>query len=323
MAVYTEIDDDDLVKFISDYDIGEVLSCHGIAEGIENSNYALTTTMAPFILTLFEKRIKPEDLPFFLSLLDHLASRGMPCPMPVRDKGGMVLRQLAGKPAAIVCFLDGKGLKDITDGHCRELGHALARLHTAAADFDGGRPNDLSVESWSDQLAKCQGRADEVEPGLEAFLNSELMYITSHWPQDLPKGIIHADLFPDNVFFSNNRLSGLIDFYFACSDFYAYDIAICLNAWCFEADHSFNEDKARCLLSSYQAHRELTAEEIRAFPILLRGAAMRFALTRLYDWLYTPPDALVSRKDPMEYVNILKFHTTVKDPQIYGLEKSK
>ncbi len=320
MAVYTEVGDDDLVRFAAEYDIGEILSCKGIAEGIENSNFALTTSSANYILTLYEKRVDAEDLPFFLGLMDHLAGAGIPCPTPVHGRDGEALRRLCGRPAAIVTFLSGMWPRRITPDHAAEVGRACAELHMAGADFTMTRANGLSLESWRPLLARSGDRADEVAPGLAGELGAELDALEEGWPKGLPSGVIHADLFPDNVFFRDGRLVGLIDFYFACTDMFAYDLGICLNAWCFETDLSFNITKARRLLTAYRKVRDFSAEELAALPLLARGAAMRFLLTRLYDWLYTPDDALVTRKDPLEFLAKLRFHRGVKSPAEYGLE---
>ncbi len=324
MAVYTEVGDDELVEFATEYDIGEILSCKGIAEGIENSNFALTTSSGNFILTLYEKRVEPDDLPFFLGLMDHLAGAGIPCPTPIHGRDGEALRTLCGRPAAIVTFLEGMWPRRITPDHTAELGRALAGLHLAGADFKMTRANGLSLESWRPLLAQSEARADEVAPGLAKELAAELDVLEREWPSfgsgGLPGGVIHADLFPDNVFFRDGKLTGLIDFYFACTDLFAYDLGVCLNAWCFEPDLSFNITKARRLLTAYRKVRDFSAEELAALPLLARGAAMRFLLTRLYDWLYTPGDALVTRKDPLEFLAKLRFHRGVNSPAAYGLE---
>jgi homoserine kinase type II len=320
MAVYTEIDDDALIAFIADYGIGEVLSCKGIAEGIENSNFIVTTTTGPYILTLYEKRVKIEDLPFFLGLMDHLAAHGIPCPVPLRTRGGETLRELAERPAALVSYLAGMWPRRPTADHCRQVGEALAHFHLAGEGFSIKRDNALGVGAWRDLLDASGDIADDVQSGLFAHLDGTLTNIASNWPSGLPFGVIHADLFPDNVFFRQQHLSGVIDFYFACRDFYAYDIAICLNAWCFEPDLSFNITKARRFLGGYQAVRPLDPAEIQALPVLSQGAAMRFLLTRLYDWLNTPDDAFVTPKSPMEYIKKLEFHLHVKGPQSYGFD---
>ncbi len=320
MAVYTEVGDDELVTFAAEYDIGEVLSCKGIAEGIENSNFALTTSTGAYILTLYEKRVNSEDLPFFLGLMDHLAEAGIPCPTPVHGRDGQALRQLCGRPAAIVTFLAGMWPRRITPDHTADLGRAMAELHLAGADFTITRANNLSLGDWRPLLAKSASRADEVSPVLADELSAELDVLEKDWPGGLPSGVIHGDLFPDNVFFRDGRLTGLIDFYFACNDMFAYDLGVCLNAWCFEPDLSFNITKARRLLTAYRKVRDFSADELAALPLLARGAAMRFLLTRLYDWLYTPADAMVTRKDPLEYLARLRFHAGVSGPADYGLD---
>ncbi|HEY0419285.1 MAG TPA: homoserine kinase [Acetobacteraceae bacterium] len=320
MAVYTEVSDEDLDAFVAQYPIGAVLSCKGIAEGVENSNYLLVTELGTFILTLYEKRVHPDDLPFFLALMEHLAEKGVACPVPVQGNDGVALRELCGRPAVIVTFLSGMWPRRILPRHCAALGEALARLHLAGADFPGGRANNLSVAGWRPLLDACRARAHEVRPGLAEQLDAELTVLEQSWPRDLPQGIIHADLFPDNVFFRGTTLSGLIDFYFACTDAFAYDIAICLNAWCFEADGAFNATKARLLLSGYRRFRPLSAAELDALPLLARGSALRFLLTRLYDWLNHPAGALVQPKNPLEYLHKLRFHQQVRGPGAYGLE---
>ena len=323
MAVYTEVGDKELAEFAAGYDIGEVLSCKGIAEGIENSNFFLTTTSGNFILTLYEKRVNPDHLPFFLGLMDHLAEAGIPCPTPVHGRDNQALRNLCGRPAAIVTFLSGLWPKRITPDHTAELGRALAELHIAGASFDIRRSNDLSITGWRPLLEKIGSRADEVLPGLACELEQELDVLEKFWPNSssgLPSGVIHADLFPDNVFFRNSQLTGLIDFYFACNDLFAYDLGVCLNAWCFEHDLSFNITKARRLLTAYRKVREFSSNELDALPLLSRGAAMRFLLTRLYDWLYAPVNAMVTLKDPLEYLARLRFHSSVVSPADYGLK---
>ncbi|MGB1025281.1 MAG: homoserine kinase, partial [Rhodospirillaceae bacterium] len=318
MAVYTEPTDEELDAFVAEYDIGSVRSCKGIAEGVENSNFLLTTTNGPYILTLYEKRVDPNDLPFFLDLMVHLAGSGLECPVPVAGRDGGALRELAGRPAAIVTFLEGMWPKRISPDHCGQLGAALARLHLAGQGFSGTRRNSLTLPDWRPLYDRCAARADAVAPGLGHDLEAELDHLEAQWPKDLPVGVIHADLFPDNVFFLGGELSGLIDFYFACTDFLAYDLAVCLNAWCFEHEREFNTTKARRLLSGYQAIRPLSDAEWEALPVLARGAAMRFLLTRLFDWLNTPPGAFVRPKDPLEYHNKMLFHRHVTGPAAYG-----
>ena len=320
MAVYTEVTDEELTAFVAEYEIGEPLSCKGIAEGIENSNYLLAAEGGTYILTLYEKRVNGADLPFFLGLMEHLGARGVPCPTPLKGRDGQMLRSLCGRPAAIVTFLDGMWPRRITPEHCARLGAAMAHMHLAGRDFHLGRANALSVDGWRPLLDASAARAEEVRPGLAEDLGAELDDLERHWPAGLPSGVIHADLFPDNVFFLADHLSGIIDFYFACSDFFAYDLAICLNAWCFETDGSFNITKARRMLTAYRKVRDFSADELDALPLLARGSAMRFLLTRLYDWLNTPPGALVTPKDPLEYMKKLEFHRGVQGPGAYGLD---
>ena len=319
MAVYTDVPDDELRLFVAQYDLGEVVSCKGIAEGVENSNFLLRCETGTYILTLYEKRVDPKDLPFFIALMEHLAAQGLACPTPLRGRDGVALRQLCGRRAAIITFLDGMWPRRIQPFHCAGVGRALAELHLAGSSFGMSRPNNLSVAGWRPLAAGCGARADEVSPGLAAELASELAALEAAWPKGLPSGVIHADLFPDNVFFRGEALTGIIDFYFACTDFFAYDLAICLNAWCFESDGSFNVTKARLLLSSYRAARPISAEELAALPLLARGSALRFLLTRLYDWLNHPAGAMVRPKDPLEYLRKLRFHRSVGGPGAYGL----
>jgi len=320
MAVYTDVSDEELQQFLGGYDIGALLAYKGIAEGVENSNFVLHTTAGFFILTLYEKRVAAGDLPFFLNLIEHLAARGLTCPQPVRGRGGEALGRLVNRPAAIFTFLDGMWIRRPNVAHCGAVGDALARLHLAGADFAMTRRNALSIEGWRSLFDAAGGRADTVQNGLSAAIGSELAWLERDWPRDLPQGVIHADLFPDNVFFLGERLSGLIDFYFACTDALAYDVAICLNAWCFEPDHSYNITKGRALLKGYMRARTLNAREIAALPTLCRGAALRFLLTRLVDWLEVPPGALVRPKDPLEYYRKLRFHQADVSARDYGID---
>lgn len=319
MAVYTEVSDDELKAFVASYDIGEVASFKGIAEGVENSNYLLVTTKARFILTLYEKRVDKGDLPFFLGLMEHLAARGVVCPLPVKARDGEALRTLCGRPAALVTFLDGVSVRKPTAQHCAELGRALGELHAAGEGFPIRRPNALSVAGWRPLAEAARGRSDAVLAGLDGEIARELDHLEAAFAAlDLPQGVIHADLFPNNVLFLSDRLSGLIDFYFACDDAYAYDVAVCLNSWCFEPDQSFNVTKGRALIEAYHAARPLSAAEVDALPTLARGAAIRFLLTRLVDWLDTPAGALVKKLDPLEYLRKLRFHQQAESAADYG-----
>jgi homoserine kinase type II len=318
MAVYTEVTDEALGAFLAGYDLGRISSFKGIAEGVENSNFLLIAESGPFILTLYEKRVNEGDLPFFIGLMEHLALRGVICPQPVRARNGEALGRLAGRSAAIVTFLDGLWLRRPRVQHCGQVGEALARMHRAGADFPLRRPNALSIDGWPALFAAAEARADEVAHGLAAETAAELDALRAAWPTNLPSGVIHADLFPDNVFFLGDRLSGLIDFYFACDDFLAYDLGVCLNAWCFEPDGGFNVSKGMAMIEGYQRVRRLTEGEVGALPVLARGSALRFMLTRLVDWLDVPSGALVAPKNPLEYRTRLRFHQRAVSARDYG-----
>ena len=320
MAVYTEVPDEELEEFLAAYDIGSLLSYKGIAEGVENSNYMLHTDKGTYFLTLYEKRVAEADLPFFLGLMNHLADHGINCPTPIRNRQGTMLGELSGRPAVIVSFLEGVHVRRPQPRHCVEVGRALAGMHLAGRDFALRRPNALNIDGWGPLFDSCRDGIDRLGAGLAQELDRELGVLGHEWPRDLPSGVIHADLFPDNVFFIGDRLSGLIDFYFACNDAFAYDLAICLNAWCFENDGAFNITKARALLQAYAQVRPLEANELSALPLLARGAAMRFLLTRLYDWINHPPGAFVKPKNPNEYLLRLRFHRGISSPRSYGLD---
>jgi homoserine kinase type II len=319
MAVYTDVSAEELAGFLAGYDLGELLAYKGIAEGVENSNYLVHTARGYFILTLYERRVERGELPFFIGLMEHLARRGINCPQPVKNRAGEALGALAGKPAALVTFLEGMWMRRPSAWHCGAVGEALARMHLAAGDFALRRNNALALRGWRPLFEAARGRADGVQPRLCETVAEELAFLEKAWPSGLPQGVIHADLFPDNVFFLGDKLSGLIDFYFACTDTLAYDVAICLNAWCFETDHSFNVTKGRALLQGYVKVRPLSDAEQAALPTLSRGAALRFLLTRLVDWLDVPPGALVRPKDPLEYFRKLRFHQRVATVRDYGI----
>lgn len=318
MAVYTDINEIELAAYLELYNIGTLLSFKGIAEGVENSNYLLRTTQGTYILTLYEKRVDRNDLPFFIKLMQHLAASGIECPQPVMQNGGDVVGELADRPAAIVTFLEGMWLRKPATEHCFALGVAMAQMHLAGQDFPMIRENNLTMKDWRPLWEKSMANADAVEQGLQEQTENDLAYLEANWPSDLPRGIIHADLFPDNVFFIGQNLSGIIDFYFACSDMLVYDLAICLNAWCFERDFSYNLTKGTALLRGYNSVRPLSIQEQEALPVLCRGAAMRFMLTRLYDWINTPADSLVTKKDPKEYLRRMRFHRDVRSASEYG-----
>lgn len=319
MAVYTKISEQDASDFLQAYDIGALQELTGIRQGVENTNYFLQTTQDRYVLTLYEKRVQPEDLPFFIGLMEHLAAKNLPCPEPQKMKSGKVLGHLADRPAIIISFLKGAALTRINPDDCAEVGRALAAMHKATADFVLHRANALSISGWEKMVAFSRDRSDEIFVGLGALLEKEITYLKANWPSDLPQGIIHADLFPDNVFFNGAKLCGLIDFYFACDDILAYDLAVCLNAWCFERETAFNITKAKALIGGYEEVRPLSPAEKEALPLLARGSALRFLLTRLHDWLHQVPDALVKPKDPLEYLTRLQFHQLVTNVSAYGL----
>jgi len=319
MAVYTYISAEQLTEFLRQYDIGALVDFTGIKQGIQNTNYALRTTQGRYILTLYEERnVRADDLPFFLGLMEHLAQKGVSCPLPIRTKLGEIVRPLAKCPAAIISFLNGRSLAQITPVDCGRMGQSLASLHQAGADFSIRRDNNLSLDGWRHLLAACRPQADTVKAGLGELLAAELDYLQQNWPHDLPAGVIHADLFPDNVFFDDTTCD-MFDFYFACNDLLAYDLAICLNAWCFENNVAFNITKSRALIKGYMEVRVLSQAEIAALPLLARGAALRFLLTRLYDWLHQVPGALVKPKNPLEYLTRLQFHQQAETIDAYGL----
>jgi homoserine kinase type II len=323
MAVYTDVAADELAEFLGTYNLGELLSYKGIAEGVENSNFLLHTSAGHFILTLYEKRVASSDLPFFLGLMTHLASRGISCPQPLKNNNGEALSVLAGRPAAIINFLEGVWPRRPNAAHCAGVGQALAKMHLAGADFPMARANALSVSGWRPLFEAAAARADEVQHGLRNLIGTELDHLEGKvWPRNLPQGVIHADLFPDNVFFLGEQVSGIIDFTFACTDMLAYDVAICLNAWCFESDCSFNVTKARAFLGAYGRERQLSEAEQSALPLLARGAALRFLLTRLVDFLNVPEGALVRPKDPLEYARKLRFQQGVSGLRDYGVVAS-
>jgi homoserine kinase type II len=319
MAVYTDVSFEDLETALAGYGVGAPLSFKGIAEGVENSNFALRTTGGAFILTLYEKRVQETDLPFFLGLMEHLGSRGIACPLPVRRNDGALFAHVNGRPAAQLTSLDGLSLRQPNVAHCAAAGAALAALHEAGCGFELSRPNALSVKGWADLVRATADRADTVQAGLRALIETALEHLQRSWPAGLPSGVIHADLFPDNVLFMDGEVSGLIDFYFACNDAFAYDLAVMLNAWSFEMDGTFDIAKGNALLGAYHKHRDLSGAEIAALPVLAQGAALRFLLTRLYDLLNHDPMALVRPKDPREFARRLRFHLAVRHAKEYGL----
>jgi homoserine kinase type II len=308
VAVYTDITDGELDAFLDDFDLGAPLTFKGIAEGVENSNFLLETQAGRYILTVYERRVRAEDLPFFLGLMQWLGQRGYPSATPIPDLKGRILKRLRGKPAALIAFMAGISSRRPGPAHCREAGRGLARLHLAAQGFKGRRPNDLGQSAWSSMFKPLRGAAEALKPGLCTAIEEDLAALESVWPRALPEGIIHADYFPDNVLFVDGKHRATIDFYFAAFDLLAYDIGVALNAWCFEPDGSFNITNARAFVGGYEAHRPLSSEERAALPVLARGAAMRFFLTRLADWGESPQGAMVRPKDPLEYERKLAAH---------------
>lgn len=324
MAVYTRLTAAQFDDVMTQYGLGVLLEAREIAEGVENSNYLIRTQRSGeaeqhFIFTIFEKRVDSAYLPFYLGITEHLANSGIPTPRPLHTHSGHVFVEIAGKKAAIVTFLTGKSTRSIEVAQLLSLGAVQAKMHLAATDFTLTRPNDLSLSGWQRLIDTISGEAEQIIPGLPQLLAQEYAFLAQHWPQDLPQGVIHADIFPDNVFFIGTEVSGVIDFYFACNDLFMYDLVITMNAWCFERDGSFNLTKARALLGAYHRVRPLSTTERAALPVLARGAALRFLLTRAYDALHRDPHALVTPKDPMEYVRKLRFHQQVKEACEYGL----
>ncbi|MFZ4762026.1 MAG: homoserine kinase [Alphaproteobacteria bacterium] len=321
MAVYTDISEDELFAFIGHYDIGSIISCTGIAEGVENTNYLLLVQQnnqpTPYILTIFEKRTNIADLPWFLGLMNHVANQHLPVPRPITAKNGEMQHPLAGKMATLVSFLSGISCRRITPQHMSALGNMLGKFHLATHSW-AERPNPFGQQSWHDLYETIAPLAHQKLPELATLIEDSLEYLHKNWPTSLPKGVLHGDLFPDNVFFQDHQISGVIDLYFAASDFFAYELAICMNAWCFENDGLLNATKARYFMQHYHQIRPLSAEEIEALPLLAQGAALRFLLTRLQDWL-KPPAGLVRLKDPQEYARKLRFHQQIRHVGEYGI----
>ena len=343
MAVYTRVDETQLAELLARYDIGEATEFTGITQGVENSNYRLVTTKGEFILTLYEKRVDRADLPFFIGLMGHLAKRGISCPRPVADRNDEIIQEICGRAAAIVTFLEGTWSKAPTTKQCKAVGKVLAQMHIAGRNYKCKRKNALNVHSLDQLLNSSISDFDEklgtdltvlsvkrdieksemlvaVEDGLWNIATVRLMNILEKWPKRLPRGVLHADLFPDNVLFTGDNVTGVIDFYFACNDFLAYDLAIVLNAWCYESNSSYNFTKARQLVAGYQSARPLSKREVAAMPVLFEGAAMRFFLTRLYDWVNTPENAQVKPHNPMDYWKRLNFHRHIDTPSAYGFD---
>jgi homoserine kinase type II len=319
MAVYTQVSAEALSALLAGYDAGTLVSAKGIAEGVENSNYLVDTTVGRFILTLYEKRVDSADLPFFLALLDHLADKGLPVPRAIHDRAGLQIQEVERRPACLIEFLPGVSVSHPTPGQAHATGAALGRMHAALADFTPERPNTLGLSGWHELAARCGPDLNHISVGLGQRVADELAWLDLHWPETLPRSVIHADLFPDNVLMHGDAVTGIIDFYFACSDVRAWDVAVTHSAWCFESDGTgFHSGRAAAIIAGYEETFGLSADERAAFPALARGSCLRFLLTRAWDWLNTPADALVTRKDPLAFLRRLDFYRDA-DPVSLGL----
>ncbi|UYY59837.1 homoserine kinase [Sphingomonas sp. S2-65] len=302
MAVYTLVSTERLADFLHGYAVGELVSAKGIAEGVENTNYLVDTTVGRFILTLYEKRVAAGDLPYFMALLDHLAERELPVPRAIRNRQGAAIGELENRPACLIEFLPGVSLSQPTRTQAHAAGVALGQLHCAATTFGQERANSMGVDQWRPLFERCGRDLDAIQPGLHDALAGELDRVLGAWDHGLSRGTIHADLFPDNVLMRGDEVSGLIDFYFACTDVRALDLAITHSAWSFDATGGqVDWEVGRALIEGYQQSVRLSGEEKAAFQTLCEGACIRFLLSRAWDWLNTPADALVTRKDPLAY----------------------
>ncbi len=312
MAVYTNLNKDQVKNFLKLYEIGNLISFSGITEGIENTNFYLKTSYGNYILTIFEKRVNVKDIPFFIEIMLHLNKKGISCPKPICDKKNNFLQDLKGKPTIIVNFLEGKSKKNFTSIDCYQVGSSMGLLHFYSKDFELQRHNSLSITGWKMLIKNCNNSVpvsilDKLEPGLMKDIQNSFDFIVKFWPRDLPKGFIHGDLFPDNVFFINDKITGLIDFYFSCTDILIYDLAIAINAWCFDEENNFQNKKYQAILKGYNSIRKLSNDERFFLPLLCQAASLRFLLTRLFDWVNTPIDANVVPKNPEEYITKHKY----------------
>ena len=320
MAVYTKLEKEEINNILLDYKIGELKNFEGIKEGIENTNYFIETEKGKFILTIYERRVSDTDLPFFSNLMVELSKNGFICPKPLSNKNNKYISEIKNKKFMIVSFLDGKSKNNLTPLECKIVGGQIARLHQITKNFKFIRKNDLSVRSWRGIFSQVKDKCNRIHPELPKLIEANLISIEKEWPKNLPSGIIHADLFSDNIFFKNNKFSGFIDFYFSCNDFYAFEIAICFNALCFDGvkqNLSFNVTKAKKLMEGYNEVRKISKEEKIAIKVLSQGAALRFLLTRVFDYLNTVDDAVVKIKDPEEYLKRLEFHKNAKSFEDY------
>jgi len=317
MAVYTHVDEKAAESFLKEYEIGDLISLTGVEQGVENTNYIIDTTKGRYVLTLFEKRVAANDLPFFMAAMAHMSANAIPAPAPVVNKKDAVVGRLRGRPAAITTFLSGQQHMEPAPDECRMMGETSARLHLVSRNFSMTRKNTLSLEGWRALAAKTVARADECASGLSNIIQGEIDFQTRMRPTKLETGLVHADLFPDNVFFEGGHISGVIDFYFACTDAFAYDLAITLNAWA-HSRAGWSEESARALIAGYQNVRRITEAEKSALPVFLRGAALRILLTRLYDFLNRVDGAVVAIKDPLEYRDLLLIHRDGGSRDLFG-----
>ena len=320
MAVYTKLSETKLIDFLSKYNVGKLLDFKGIKEGIENTNYFIKTKKGKFILTLYEKRVDKKDLPFFMSLMRNLHDNEFPSPVPIVNKNGSYISEISLKKAAIISFLDGSSKKILSPDNCYQVGIYTAKMHLITKNLAGKRENKLSVNSWRKIYNRVKKDSSKIHPNLNEVIQKNLDEVEENWPKNIPSGIIHADLFSDNIFFKNNKLSGIIDYYFSCYDYYAFEIAICLNALCFEGQKenlSFNVTKAKKYIDGYSKIKKLSEDEKNSIKILCKGAALRFLLTRVFDYLNLTEGAIVKIKDPIEYLKRLEFHDSVKNYQDY------
>ena len=308
MAVFTKLTKDDIEKFLKGYSIGSLISFEGIMEGIENTNYKIITTSNAYILTIFEKRVNPNELPFFMNLQRNLVTHGFDCPLPIDNNEGSAINNIQGKSAVIISFLEGKQLQSALPKHCKEVGTMIARFTNITKLSKQKRENSLSLEAWESIFEKCKKSGEVSYYEYFKYLEEELIFLKNNWPHKLPKAIIHADLFQDNIFFIDNQISGVIDFYFSCEDFIAYELALAINAWCFDLHNGFKSTNYDSLIEGFNEHSSLSIDELSAMNILLRGAAVRILVTRLHDKIFHPKNALVIPKDPKEYLDILKWH---------------
>ena len=308
MAVYSSINKKELQDFLKQYDLGDLKKFEGILEGIENTNYKIITSKNVYILTIFEKRVNSKELPFFIKLKNHLFKKKFFCPQPIANINGKIINELKKKPCIITSYLHGSKITNVENKHCNQVGRALSSMHLFTSDFLYRRKNSMDYANWNKIFLKCKSLTSVNDISILSIIENELLFLKNNWPISLPKGIIHADAFQDNVFFDENKFVGLIDFYFSCYDFLAYDIALNINAWCFNSNSKFDNSKFQALLNGYEDTRLLKNEEKKKLSILSRGASVRILITRLHDQLFQSEEAYVKPKDPEEYIEILKFH---------------